>query len=300
MIVSEEEQDDLVRQGERTIDNLKRLVAVIFAISFGAAGLAMIDKFVGAIRDGAPIFVDLKTLAVNTEMFIVFMVTAAIFYHQATKFLDHRYARKPLSVATKIGFAWDLFSIILTMVPFYFMANSFRGEVTGTIGYTMYFFSYVALLYLGLILLMISEVRHHLHTSGLSEGEVERDSRLRYFWFSMNTTALLICVIGFSVFQSVSKACPTSQNSYAFLYLFGAIALIRDAVDYSCAWRFIYPLPAEIIRKPQGAVVGFLSTRFGSALIGGAAFTVLSYMIFGHLQLHDIDHWVTACRVSRP
>jgi hypothetical protein len=37
---------DLIRQGERTIDNLKRLFAVVFALSFGVVATGAIENCV--------------------------------------------------------------------------------------------------------------------------------------------------------------------------------------------------------------------------------------------------------------
>lgn len=94
---------DLVRQGERTVDNLKRLFAVVFALSFAIVVhgiLARLNHVV--LPPGASI--PLWRWLLNIEMVAVFMVTAAVFYHQSLKFLDIRYAKEPLSEAHPIGF----------------------------------------------------------------------------------------------------------------------------------------------------------------------------------------------------
>ncbi|QQN65277.1 hypothetical protein JIR23_05625 [Bradyrhizobium diazoefficiens] len=87
------------------MDNLKRLFAVVFALSFGIAGN-------GAYAKLKPVLVSGKSSpgwlwALNIETMTVFLITAAVFYHQSVKFLDIRYAKAPHSEAHPWGFAAD-------------------------------------------------------------------------------------------------------------------------------------------------------------------------------------------------
>ena len=95
----------------------------------------------------------------RTEMLTVFVITAGVFFHQATKFLDNRYARNPLTVAHPFGFPWDYLTQVITMVPFFFIAQAFRPSVTHDLGYTWFFGFYVLLLGSGLILLFLAVIR---------------------------------------------------------------------------------------------------------------------------------------------
>jgi hypothetical protein len=63
-------------------------------------------------------------------MLVVFVITAGVFYHQSAKFLDIRYAKKPLSIAQPFGFAFDYLMLVLTVAPFYLMASAFHPDVT--------------------------------------------------------------------------------------------------------------------------------------------------------------------------
>ena len=56
----------------------------------------------------------------------MFLMTAAVFYHQSVKFLDIRYASLPLAQAHPCGFAIDYIQLVLTAAPFFLMANSLR------------------------------------------------------------------------------------------------------------------------------------------------------------------------------
>ena len=63
-------------------------------------------------------------------MLVVFVITAGVFYHQSAKFLDIRYAKKPLSIAQPFGSAFDYLMLVLTVAPFYLMASAFHPDVT--------------------------------------------------------------------------------------------------------------------------------------------------------------------------
>jgi hypothetical protein len=87
-----DDERDLIRQGERTVDNLKRLYAFVFAISFGAAGLSVIDRLKPLLVDQTAPPRRLLPVLVDVEMVVIFGLTASVFFHQGAKFLDNRYA----------------------------------------------------------------------------------------------------------------------------------------------------------------------------------------------------------------
>ena len=130
---------ELVRQGERTVDNLKRLFAFVFAISFGVIATGAIEKLRPILTNPAVPAPPLLTWSINIEMLEVSVITAGVFYHQGAKLLDTRYARHPLSEVHPFGFAWDYLTLVITMVPFFFMAHSFHPSVTHEVGYTWFF-----------------------------------------------------------------------------------------------------------------------------------------------------------------
>jgi hypothetical protein len=302
--LTDEEKDTLVRQGERTIDNLKRLVAVIFALSFGIAGLSVIKRIENVLSTSGSMGAGRPVLILNIEMLAVFTVTAAIFYHQGTKFLDHRYASKPWSEAHPFGFALDFITLVLTMVPFYFMAHSLSPDITHRVGYTMYFWSYSTLIYVGLLLLVVAEIRHfpvirdRIFKERLNPDEINRDRRLRSFWFVMNSLTLIAIMTLFNHEVSSGNACPTNGSPFKFLYIFGAIALFRDILDYTFAWRYIYPVPSSIREARPAILIRVATDHLWVAYVTSfVCITYLSYLIFWKIQMLDVDKWLTACRV---
>jgi uncharacterized membrane protein len=153
-----EEQKDIIRQRERTIDNLKRLFAMIFSISFGVLAQSVIGKLEPILTGDELAIPPLHTWILNGEMIAVFAITGGVFYHQSTKFLDIRYAKQPLSEAHPLGFAFDYAALAFTVAPFFLMAHFLDQKFTHSIGFIWFFFAYLLLIAQGLVLLFLHEV----------------------------------------------------------------------------------------------------------------------------------------------
>jgi hypothetical protein len=296
--------NELVRQGERTVDNLKRLFAVVFALSFGIVGNGVFGKLKAALLP--PGYVAPTWLWIlNIEMLVVFLVTAAVFYHQSVKFLDIRYARQPLSEAHPWGFAADYLQLVITVAPFFLMANSLGPEVTHKVGYLWFFGSYVLLLIFGLILLILSEARHsqfvrvRIWGEKIAPEEVERENSLRAYWMAMNSAVLLFLLISFW-WASRSGSCPVRGDAGApplFLYMFGIVALLRDYLDFRFAWPFLYPMSqasAERLLKWPMTSMKTATTLKRWMLLGFAIVAADVGMLYV-LRLWDFQFWISVC-----
>jgi len=297
--------NELVRQGERTVDNLKRLFAVVFALSFGIVGNGIFAKLKTTMlppTTSPPTWLWL----LNIEMATVFLVTAAVFYHQSVKFLDIRYARQPLSAAHPWGFAADYLQLVLTAAPFFLMANSLGGEVTHAVGYLWFFASYVSLLAFGLVLLVVSEVRHSkevrekLLKEQIAPEEIWREGLLRAYWMVMNSAILLVLLVSFW-WASRGNTCPARPAAGTlpwFLYFFGFVALGRDYLDFRWAWPFLYPVSAanaaERMKWPMTRMVA--STSHSRWIAAGVSFIIADAAMLCAIQFWDFQYWTGVCR----
>ncbi|ESW82296.1 hypothetical protein X773_13015 [Mesorhizobium sp. LSJC285A00] len=299
------DEKDLIRQGERTVDNLKRLFAVVFAASFGIAGAAIAEK-VRAVIIGSTEFPNLGAILINFEMIIVFAITAGVFYHHSAKFLDIRYARHPLAITHPVGFALDYGTLVLTAAPFFFMAQALSPTVTNEIGYFAFFGSYVLLFTLGLFLLGVQNIRHfrlireRVFGENIPAAEIAREGKLRQFWLLMNSAVLLLLLLVFAVATGSAECppAPKSGESTWFLYAFGAIAIGRDALDYAYSWRFLFPLPASETQKPHvwplSVIIASKRPAIWSVL--GYSLVALCILIAWYLELWNAPRWIEACR----
>jgi protein-S-isoprenylcysteine O-methyltransferase Ste14 len=302
-----DEEKDLVRQGERTIDNLKRLFAVVFAISFAVVGTGVIDKLRPILANLQRAPHGLWLLILNIEMIAVFVITAGVFYHQSVKFLDIRYAKHPLSQVHPLGFAWDYFTLVLTAAPFFFMAHSLHPTITHEVGYIWFFVSYVLLLSLGLALLLFGHLRHSKTIRGflnesIDPGEIVREGTLRTYWLIMNGMILLLLLVAFRLFAIVSP-CPASSPTGSvpiFLYFFGIFALLRDYLDYRYAWRFLYPTSESsapaLDRWPITKIVG--SKNLTRWIVLGSLFVAICAALLFNLEFWNLSYWAPTCKLQ--
>ncbi len=105
-----EDERDRIRQSERTIDNLKRLYAVLFSLSFGIVAVESMKK-IGVFTD--PSAYAVGPLMLHVEITISFIFTAGLFYYQGDRFLDTVYAKHPLAPAKPAHFGADYFATFL-------------------------------------------------------------------------------------------------------------------------------------------------------------------------------------------
>lgn len=297
----------LLRQRERTIDNVKRLFAVVFALSYTVAGRNAFEKILPVLNGERLAPIPWQSWFANIETLAVFTVTAAVFYHQGAKFLDWRYASGSHDEAHPLGFAWDFFTLITTMVPFILMANSLDPRATSKAGFTAFFFSYILLLTWGLVLLVLAEMRHTnwfrsrvLRDEKLSEGELRRDSALRRYWLLMNSIVVLVIAIVFGVDIWSGDTCPTRTGAHfpSFLAVFGVIALSRDWLDFAWSWPVLYPVRSDTPRRWPISWIenGRGYWKRGNVWTLAGLFFLGSYLYVAYLDSWwDYSRWAKAC-----
>lgn len=198
----------------------------------------------------------------------------------------------------------DYGTLVLTAAPFFFMAQALSPSVTHQVGYFFFFGAYVVLFTLGLCLLGVQNVRHsrvlrkHVFKEELPPEELVREAKLRQFWLLMNSVVLLVLLFVFSI-ATQSSPCPVAPKAGDptwFLYAFGAIAIVRDTLDYGYSWRLIYPLPAAMTQKHPWPLSNVLESRhpwLWSLL--GYLLVVLCIFMGWQLRLWDVPSWIAAC-----
>ncbi|NTI23602.1 hypothetical protein G6M87_17165 [Rhizobium rhizogenes] len=292
MSISEEERDR-VRQSERTIDNLKRLYAVLFSLSFGIVAIESFKK-IGAFADSTAYA--LGPLILHMEITISFIFTAGLFYYQGDRFLDTVYAKQPLAPTKPAHFGADYFVNVFTMVPFYLMAQALGKEYTDAVGFTWYFLAYVYLIGQGLALLLIREI------IGLKTKPVvpEDISALKAFWFVMNSLMLFISVFAYFVWTYLtSSPCPTNYHAVgvSFVAVMGILILLRDYLDFTRGWAILYPVQdANVLKWPLPSLRRE-SARTG-AWIAGLILIALTVGLVVVTGLWDLPTMAATCKVK--
>jgi hypothetical protein len=302
-----EEDRDLIRQGERTVDNLKRLFAVVFAISFGVLGQNVIERLRPIFSDAHATVPPLAIWMIYGGMIGVFCITAGVFYHQSVKFLDVRYAKAPLTEAHPFGFAFDYAILVLTAAPFFLMAHSLNRLVTARVGFTLFFVSYMILIGSGLSLLILGDIRHLsvvrrvLLRETFPDEELERQWIISRYWLVMNSFFFLLLMCLFAA-STDWEPCPTAgrgNNISWFMYVFGVVTISRDLLDYRYAWRFLYPVRAS---RAAGLDLWPLTRLVRSPnpqrwSIAGYVMIAAAFSVALSIRVGDVSGWVQRCQL---
>jgi hypothetical protein len=305
--VAEVDPVDYNRQRERTVDNLKRLFALVFSLSFALAGAHLFALTKPFLLGDASFELHGGSFLITLEMFGVFAITAAVFYHQGAKFLDNKYAWPGDLSPHPYELAWDFFSLVLQMVPFVFLASVLAPDVISRYGFTWFFFAYIVTFYGGLILLLAGKMRDSVKRLWKQPTEREKEAdKVRNYWLLMNSTSLLVIGLLFAWRIHVGDKCPPNfvDSDYSFLGFFGVLALLRDFFDYSWVWPFVYPVK----RAERAAHLKWPLTRMLQAegtFLGMDRWFVLGLVVFGVSilvaygnQWFELSHWVSVCRTA--
>lgn len=292
---------NLLRQRERTVDNIKWLFAYVFAISFTMAAKNVFDAAEPMLRGAT-----MPALGFWPYLgaLLVFTVTASVFYHQGAKFFDWRYASGINDEANRLGFVIDFATLVVTMIPFMLMANSLVKTVTSAVGLTAFVYGYIWLVGGGLIWLLLFEVRHsqwfrNRLNENLAKLELQRDKSVRTYWFGLNGTIFIILSLGFVIARHYGDACPAKPGAGFpfFLLFFAIIAVVRDALDFFWVWPVLYPVAPSDRRFiwPMTYLMseGMTTARWPRAL--GISIAVVAVVIGFRQGLFNYADLVRAC-----
>jgi hypothetical protein len=198
-------------------------------------------------------------------LLLVFASTVAVFAYQADKFLDLRYALRPMqdqptSMPHWSGsdFAIDCVCLIVTLIPFTMMSYSFDNDLMNKTGVIPFFLAYVLLLSLSLLLLFLVRLKYLISLlyyrrapmpavpAALSEET--RYAALTLHWFVVNGMAIFVLMACFAWFGSGNDLCHTSMRGPEvwFIGVFTVVALLRNYADFATVWPFLYMNRSEV------------------------------------------------------
>lgn len=294
------QKEIITRQRERTIDNVKRLFAIVFSLSFAAAAASFFESLQYYRFDDNFLPLEAWNLVTNVEMHVLFVITAGVFYYHGTKFLDNRYAVADSRSATPLGFAYDFGTLVLQMVPFVFMAQSLSPKVTNIYGFTWFFASYVFAFMLGLVLLIIGKFRD-IFGRDTPDKERQDTEVVRHYWMCMNGTIIGLIGLGFLFSAKYLYTCPTNPglSGDLFLLFFGVIALTRDILDFRWMWPFTFPqdqLSADNHKYWPMSLLEGHGSGFNRWFWIGLALILFDFAIAGYNRWYDVGHWIAVCR----
>jgi hypothetical protein len=201
-------------------------------------------------------------------MLAIFLLTVSVFAYQADKFLDLRYTFRPpanddMPAWTRRGFAIDVGTLIVTLIPFTMMACAFDNSLVNRYGPTPFFFSYLLLLAISVVLLFLLRISYlaalnnwgdpaapdpgvnqpNPNVNQIAIHEERRYAILSVHWFIIDGLAVLLATgLYFTLTVVGGPLCGVSMHSPALWFTVGftSIAEIRSVTDFVAAWPFFY------------------------------------------------------------
>ncbi|TPN84168.1 hypothetical protein FJ987_02790 [Mesorhizobium sp. CU2] len=293
MTTEEDIRRERVRQSERTVDNLKRLYAVLFAISFGVVAASTYEKIQNF--DKIEQF-GIESIILHAEMTIAFIITAGLFYYQGDRFLDVVYAKEPLAPVGPFQFGIDYLVNVFTMVPFFLMAHALAEKFTSAVGFTWFFVSYVLLIGLGLALLIFRDAFSLIQKPASESAQI---SALKVFWLSMNSF-LLLCLVGmYALFITIGDTCPANYHGksiFGFPLVMGILIFSRDYLDFTRGWAILYPVDGNSRHADLLAPIPWLTHKSARVRARVFSLVVIALLIF---LIWKFDLWDLPAIASR-
>ena len=229
------------RLSDRTVDNLRGLYSVLFALSFGLALTGTYEKVHAALMAQA---FDPVSLGVHALVSLSFLVTLGLFHYQTDRYLDVVYRRDGLPGVRPLVFLLDLVRGLVSMAPIYLMAQSLGAEPYRQVGFTWYVLSGALFLLSNTVFLSWTSLRRPGAAPEAPEGDEDRIDALRVFWLLLNSASMVLLFVIYRVFRSAGEVCPARGEEglqVGFLSAFCILLLARNLIDISQSWPVLHP-----------------------------------------------------------
>ena len=233
--------EEVQRLSDRTVDNLRGLYSVLFALSFGLALTGTYEKVHAALLAQA---FDPVGLGVHALVSLSFLVTLGLFHYQTDRYLDVVYRRDGLPGVRPLVFLLDLVRGLVSMAPIYLMAQSLGAEPYRQVGFTWYVLSGALFLLSNTLFLSWTSLRRAEAAPETPEGGEDRIDALRVFWLLLNSASMVLLFVIYRVFRSAGEVCPARGEDglqVGFLTAFCVLLLARNLIDISQSWPVLHP-----------------------------------------------------------
>ncbi len=284
--------DDTVRQRERTVDNVKRLYAFFLSLSFSNVFRELVERYHQPLKTYADTILQHPVAALQLALppllvFAIFFITSSVFYFQADRLFDVRFAlaEKDAETHGKVMAEWKPYpffvayiSLILQMIPFALMSFAFtkRFLMPGVV--TEFYFSYA------LLFIIPGAVTLCKGVGKLFRNEETTPTPITVHWLWINSLSLLAIGLGFAFYlgswSPIAQSSPlqvSPSSTLWFCLLFVVVASARNFLDYSRVWQFLRLDSATAGKTlwPDGLTMGYLTSAhrgmpFGLTLFVGS------------------------------
>lgn len=266
------QEDEFRRQSDRSVDNLRSLYAVLFALSLGLALTGAYDKVHAALVAQAAF--NPVSLALHGLVTLSFLATLSLFHYQTDRYLDVAYRREGLAEIRPPVFLLDLVRGLLAMAPIYLMAQSLGAVPFRQVGFTWFVLASALFLLSNTLFLSWSAAPRRRGAEGAPDQEASRIDALRVFWLLLNSACMVLLFVVYRVFRSAGEVCPARGEAglqVGFVAAFCLVLLARDLVDISQSWPILHPASPGAAPPATGPLLTWLEQPDRRKWIRGVA-----------------------------
>ncbi len=245
---------DIIRQRERTVDNVKHLYAFFLSLSFGNVFRELVERYDQPLKTYADTILQHPMAALQLALpplliFAIFFITSSIFYFQADRLFDVRFAlaEEDSGTGKKVMAEWkpypffvEYISLILQMIPFALMSFAFTKRFPLPSMVTEFYFSY------SLLFIIPGEVTLCKYVGNFFRNEETTPTPITVHWLWINSLSLLALGLGFAFYlgswNSTAGSSPfqiSPLSTLFFCLLFAVVASARNFLDYTRVWQFL-------------------------------------------------------------
>lgn len=235
------QDEEFRRQSDRTVDNLRSLYAILFALSLGLALTGTYDKVHAALVGQN---FSLVSLAHHGLVTLSFLVTLSLFHYQTDRYMDVTYRGVGLLQVRPPIFLLDLVRGLLSMAPIYLMAQSLGAAPFQQVGFTWYVLAASLFLLSNTLFLSWAAVRAKPRNEPGPDLTAGRIEALRVFWLLLNSACMVLLFAVYSLFRSAGEVCPARGEQglqVGFVAAFCLVFIARDMIDISQSWPVLHP-----------------------------------------------------------
>lgn len=237
------QRSDPKRSIERIIDSIKRLFAVIIALSFQQAAGGVYESFNLAFRiTNAEIDQNtILTLTIELFCFFAFIATLFVYYYQSDRYFDIAFAEKESSNRHWLSLPKEFILKTLTMIPFLFIAKSLNPTIDKSSARFQFGWFMIACLFLLLWSCMIIAIDFLIMLLS-KRNEITNEEHAAHapsaFWMILDLTYCIIAMILLSYFGSKD---PCIYSNASVVLIFSGCFIARSAFDIWVCWNLTFP-----------------------------------------------------------
>lgn len=284
---------------ERIVDSLKRLFAVIIALSFQSAANGVYETFSLIFRTRTSYrnkSLAFSAIGVELLCFFAFIATLFVYYYQSDRYFDKLFVGAPPKKIRWFRLSKEFMFNTLTMIPFIFIARSIiptEKSQTAVFSFGWFFAGCNLLLVWSCIILaadFLIKTYREFYPNGVTSTEEDRNAdAAAFFWLKLDNAFCLVVLLFVWILKCFGMQCAHSR--LVTTGIFSLLFIARSALDIHYSWPLSFPgslpQPGKILASYTAMEENLRRNRLRYIMLTVITATVFS--LFVYYNYRDFD-----------